>query len=93
MQLPQLPGLDPAASCHLMAAEQPPSLPCRRKGGPLNRPLGQRSATALSMSFARGRPGRQGGHSQAAKLQQKVIVFSQWTSMLDVVERALGMEK
>ena len=45
------------------------------------------------MSFARGRPGRQWGHSQAAKMQQKVIVFSQWTTMLDVVERALGIEK
>lgn len=56
--------------------------------------LGGRSKSDMRLAAILGAPPR--GSSPAltsAPTQEKVIVFSQWTSMLDLVEMALKKEK
>lgn len=57
-------------------------------------PLGGRSRSDMRLAAVLGAPSR--GPSPGvttSPTQEKVIVFSQWTSMLDLIEMALKKEK
>ncbi len=75
-------------------------LTCRRAPvpgkppGAAPNPLGGRSKSDMRLAAILGAPPRGSSPAFASSpTQEKVIVFSQWTSMLDLIEMALKKEK
>ena len=77
-----------------MAYRKPPG--ASGIGGPSSNPLGGRSKSDMRLARVLGGPSRRPSPAPASSpiaTQEKIIVFSQWTSMLDLVEIALKKEK
>ena len=69
--------------------------PAAGSGGAVSsNPLGGRSKSDMRLARVLGGPSRRPAPSTtSAVTQEKIIVFSQWTSMLDLIEVALKQEK
>ena len=68
--------------------------PASGTGGASSNPLGGRSKSDMRLARVLGGPSRRPAPSTASPVtQEKIIVFSQWTSMLDLIEIALKQEK
>lgn len=63
-------------------------------GGASGNPLGGRSKSDMRLAKVLGGSSRRPAPCTTSTVtQEKVIVFSQWTSMLDLIEVALKQEK
>lgn len=78
---------------HDEASCRPPSIPGKLAGAGSN-PLAGRSKSDMRLAAILGAPSRGPSPAPAScSAQEKVIVFSQWTSMLNLIEIALKKEK
>lgn len=75
-----------------MMCRKPPA--ASSGAGASSNPLGGRSKSDMRLARVLGGPSRRPAPlSTSTVTQEKIIVFSQWTSMLDLIEVALKQEK
>lgn len=75
-----------------VCCRQPPA--ASSTGGAKSNPFGGRSKSDMRLARVLGGASRRPTPSTASTVtQEKIIVFSQWTSMLDLIEIALKQEK
>lgn len=75
-----------------MMCRKPPA--ASSGGGASSNPLGGRSKSDMRLARVLGGPSRRPAPLPTSTVtQEKIIVFSQWTSMLDLIEVALKQEK